>query len=78
MIANCQIIVPNILYLGENYYLNKEKLYKKLVERSYKKGCFTLASGKKSNHYFNCKPVSINGIGLELISNLFPDEYIPS
>ena len=55
----------------ENYYLNKEKLYKQLVERSYKKGNFTLASGKKSNHYFNCKPVSLNGIGLELISNLF-------
>ena len=26
LLANCQIIVPNILYLGENYYLNKENI----------------------------------------------------
>ena len=56
---------------SEKYYLNKEKLLKHLVNKSYKKGSFTLASGKKSSHYFNCKPVSLNGEGLELISNLF-------
>ena len=26
LLANCQIIVPNILYLGENYYINKENI----------------------------------------------------
>ncbi len=51
--------------------LNKAKLLKQLINKSYKKGRFTLASGKKSSHYFNCKPVSLNGEGLELISNLF-------
>tara|TARA_B100000287_G_C20341147_1_gene665859 strand:+ start:63 stop:623 length:561 start_codon:yes stop_codon:yes gene_type:complete len=56
---------------SEKYDLNKEKLLKHLVKKSYKKGSFTLASGKKSSHYFNCKPVSLNGEGLELISNLF-------
>ena len=56
---------------SEKYDLDREKLLKKLILKSYKKGNFTLASGKKSNHYFNCKPVSLNGEGLQLISNLF-------
>ena len=55
----------------ENNRLDKAKLLKKLVEKSYKKGNFTLSSGKKSSHYLNCKPVSLNGEGLKLISNLF-------
>ena len=56
---------------SEKYYLNKAKLLKQLIEKSYKKGNFTLASGKKSSHYLNCKPVSLNGEGLLLISDLF-------
>ena len=55
----------------ENYDLNKAKLLRQLMEKSYKKGDFTLASGKKSSHYLNCKPVSLNGKGLNLISDLF-------
>jgi len=57
----------------ENLNLNKAKLLKQLIDKSYKKGNFILASGKESNHYFNCKPVSLNGEGLKLISNLFLD-----
>ena len=53
------------------YDLDKAKLLKHLFEKSYKKGNYILASGKKSSHYFNCKPVSLNGVGLALISNLF-------
>ncbi len=56
---------------SEKYDLNKAKLLKQLIEKSYKKGNFTLASGKKSSHYLNCKPVSLNGQGLNLISDLF-------
>ena len=56
---------------SEKYDLNKAKLLKQLIEKSYKKGNFTLASGKKSSHYLNCKPVSLNGEGLNLISGLF-------
>jgi len=58
---------------SENYDFNKAKLLKQLIEKSYKKGSFTLASGKKSSHYLNCKPVSLNGEGLNLISDLFLD-----
>ena len=49
----------------------RANLYKLLQERSYENGDFTLSSGKKSPHYMNCKPVSLNGYGLNLISNLF-------
>ena len=56
---------------SDKYDLNKAKLLKQLIEKSYKKGNFTLASGKKSSHYLNCKPVSLNGEGLNLISDLF-------
>ena len=57
--------------LSQKYDLNKANLLQLLIEKSYKKGNFTLASGKKSSHYLNCKPVSLNGIGLRLISDLF-------
>ena len=58
---------------SDKYDLNKAKLLKQLIEKSYKRGDFTLASGKKSSHYLNCKPVSLNGEGLNLISDLFLD-----
>ena len=57
--------------LSQKYNLNKASLLKLLKERSYQKGQFTLASGKESIHYLNCKPVSLNGTGLQLISSLF-------
>ncbi len=56
---------------SDKYDLNKAKLLKQLIEKSYKKGNFILSSGKKSIHYLNCKPVSLNGEGLNLISDLF-------
>ena len=39
-----------------------------LAERAYRHGQFTLASGRTSNHYVNCKPVSLSGLGLALLS----------
>ena len=56
---------------SDKYEFNKAKLLKQLIEKSYKKGNFTLSSEKKSSHYLNCKPVSLNGEGLNLISDLF-------
>ncbi len=63
---------------SQKYNLDRGELLKLLIERSYKKGNFTLASGKNSPHYLNCKPVSLNGIGLKLISSLFLDLMDPS
>tara|TARA_B100001250_G_scaffold354072_1_gene327737 strand:+ start:1180 stop:1695 length:516 start_codon:yes stop_codon:yes gene_type:complete len=42
-----------------------------LREKCYRKGKFKLSSGKTSEHYINCKPVSLSGDGLRLISELF-------
>jgi orotate phosphoribosyltransferase len=39
-----------------------------LAERAYRHGQFTLASGRTSNHYVNCKPVSLSGQGLALLA----------
>ena len=49
----------------------KENLLTLLAQKAYRYGDFSLASGKKSSHYVNCKPVSLSGPGLFSISSLF-------
>jgi orotate phosphoribosyltransferase len=44
-----------------------------LAERAYRHGTFTLASGRLSHHYVNCKPVSLSGIGLALLGSQLLD-----
>ena len=46
----------------------REQLLTRLATLAYRRGDFTLASGRKSEHYVNCKPVSLSGSGLALIS----------
>ena len=46
----------------------KEELLKLLKQNAYQKGEFKLSSGKTSEHYVNCKPVTLNGRGLTLAS----------
>ena len=48
----------------------KEELLELLKKDAYRKGEFTLSSGKKSEHYVNCKPVTLTGRGLTLASLL--------
>ena len=48
----------------------KEELLELLKKDAYKKGEFTLSSGKTSEHYVNCKPVTLTGRGLTLASLL--------
>ncbi len=38
-----------------------------LALQAYRYGSFTLSSGRKSNHYVNCKPVTLSGRGLALL-----------
>ena len=45
-----------------------------LKERAYKKGQFTLSSGKASEHYVNCKPVTLSCEGNALLSHLMIKE----
>ncbi len=47
----------------------RELLLLRLAESAYSRGQFTLASGRSSEHYVNCKPVSLSGSGLALISS---------
>ena len=58
-------------------HLNKDQkrreLIKLLQQKAYRKGDFTLSSGRKSEHYVNCKPVTLNGWGLKLASSLMLD-----
>ena len=46
----------------------KDELLNLLKEFAYKKGEFKLSSGKSSEHYVNCKPVTLSGWGLTLAS----------
>ena len=52
----------------------KDELLYLLKRDAYKKGEFTLSSGKTSEHYVNCKPVTLTGRGLTLASMLMLDE----
>ncbi|MCP9791715.1 orotate phosphoribosyltransferase [Vulcanococcus limneticus] len=46
----------------------RQQLLQLLAERAYRHGQFTLASGRTSDHYVNCKPVSLSGLGLALLA----------
>jgi orotate phosphoribosyltransferase len=45
-----------------------------LAARAYRRGRFTLASGRSSEHYVNCKPVSLSGPGLALLGGLLLEQ----
>lgn len=48
----------------------RQLLLERLATRAYRHGLFTLASGRSSDHYVNCKPVSLSGEGLALLGAL--------
>ena len=49
---------------------HRHTLLELLRERAYRKGQFTLSSGKESEHYVNCKPVTLSCEGNALLSHL--------
>ena len=49
---------------------HRHTLLELLKERAYRKGQFTLSSGKESEHYVNCKPVTLSCEGNALLSHL--------
>ena len=49
---------------------HRETLLKLLKDRAYRYGQFTLSSGKESEHYVNCKPVTLSCEGNALLSHL--------
>ena len=54
---------------------HRKTLLDLLKERAYKHGQFTLSSGKESEHYINCKPVTLCCEGNALLSHLMI-EYV--
>lgn len=52
----------------------RETLLPLLAGKAYRHGQFTLASGRSSDHYVNCKPVSLSGIGLALLGSLLLEQ----
>ena len=49
---------------------HRHTLLELLRERAYRKGQFTLSSGKETEHYVNCKPVTLSCEGNALLSHL--------
>ncbi len=49
---------------------HRETLLQLLKERAYRHGEFTLSSGKQSEHYVNCKPVTLSCEGNALLAHL--------
>ncbi|MBM5828850.1 MAG: orotate phosphoribosyltransferase, partial [Cyanobacteria bacterium M_surface_7_m2_040] len=52
----------------------REALLPLLATKAYRHGSFTLASGRTSHHYVNCKPVSLSGAGLALLGALMLEQ----
>ena len=48
----------------------RDELLKLLKEHAYRKGNFKLSSGKSSEHYVNCKPVTLSAQGINVVSTL--------
>jgi orotate phosphoribosyltransferase len=53
----------------------REELRRILIERSIRKGEFTLASGRKSNYYINGKMTTLHSRGLYLAAKLMLDSF---
>ena len=57
----------------ELFRMFRDRLLKDLQTDAYRKGDYTLSSGRKTDHYVNCKPVSLSGEGSILVGTLLLD-----
>ncbi|MFN9547579.1 MAG: orotate phosphoribosyltransferase [Cyanobacteriota bacterium] len=64
------MVSPPPPHLPESPEAQAQRLLALVAARAYRQGSFTLASGRTSPHYVNCKPVSLSGIGLVLLGRL--------
>lgn len=57
-----------------------QKLFKEAADEiyAYRETPFTLASGKMSHHYFNCKKITLHPERLSLLARAIRDELIPT
>ena len=68
MVVTPAPIQPLLQPLPAGAVEQRQLLLQLLAERAYRHGQFTLASGRCSDHYVNCKPVSLSGLGLALLA----------
>ena len=52
----------------------QDELLDLLCKNAYRKGEYLLSSGRTSEHYVNCKPVTLSGRGLVMVSDMIIDE----
>ena len=52
----------------------REALQQMLARQAYRRGSFLLASGRRSEHYVNCKPVSLSGAGATVLAPLLLEQ----
>jgi orotate phosphoribosyltransferase len=57
--------------------MHRATLLKLIKERAYRKGSYTLSSGQRSEHYINCKPVTLSCEGNALLSSLIYKKLDP-
>ena len=57
----------------EMFRMFRDRLLQNLQTDAYRKGEYTLSSGKKTDHYVNCKPVTLSGEGSILVGTLLLD-----
>ena len=57
----------------ELFRMFRDRLLQSLQTDAYRKGEYTLSSGKKTDHYVNCKPVTLSGEGSILVGTLLLD-----
>ena len=68
MVKQADVCMLNGLYPQRNMIKSRNEFLALLKEEAYKKGDFKLSSGRKSEHYVNCKPVTLQGDALMFIS----------
>ena len=61
----------------DKYWSYHDTLLDLLKEKAYRRGEYVLSSGKKSEHYVNCKPVTLSCEGNALMSHLLIDMIEP-
>ena len=75
-----QFLILENLSIGGKLHMSiqkkKERLGEIILQRSFKYSenpPFTLASGRQSNYYFNCKPTTLDPEGMNLIGEIIFD-----
>jgi len=53
----------------------REKLFNLLKEKAYRKGKFILTSGKESDFYIDCRPVTLHPEGAYLVGKLLFERF---